>query len=122
MLLCFMLIIRLSAKATDGVMKRGAFAFVISLLYYHTGRTVYYTTYGGEWRSDIAATPHTYMESVVRKGINEWLKHNQAKLFPSRRYSPTSKLGALPTKADQLSHGREEPRAELPDCLQLEAG
>ena len=55
-------------------MKRGANfrGFLINLCYTCVGESVNYRTRGGEWRGGIAATPHNYMESVVRKGINEW--------------------------------------------------
>jgi len=38
------------------------------------GESAYYRTRGGEWRGCIAATPHEYMVSATRKGINEWRK------------------------------------------------
>jgi len=47
--------------------------------------SAHYRTRGGEWRGGIAATPHYYMESVVRKGINEWRKQQPVNLSLTNR-------------------------------------
>ena len=55
-------IIRLSAKGTDGVMKRGCFRLKLMFAILFTGEcSVHYRNRGEEWRSCIAATPHFYM-------------------------------------------------------------
>ena len=43
--------------------------------------TAYYRTRGGEWRGCIAATPHIYMASADRIGINQWRKQAARKLI-----------------------------------------
>ena len=58
---CFKLIIRLSAKGTNGVMKPVGFRTFLEFVILSTERSVYYRTRGGEWRGCIAATPHVYM-------------------------------------------------------------
>ena len=62
------------------------------LLYYPREDSAYYRTRGGEWWGCIAATPHMYMVSVARKGINEWRKQVARKLisFKSTRFCRTS--------------------------------
>jgi hypothetical protein len=49
------------------------------------GVSAHYRTRGGEWRGGIAATPHFYMVSVVRKGINEWRKQQPVNLSLTNR-------------------------------------
>ena len=58
LLLCFKLIIRLSAKGTDGVMKPvSVFHFFKFPDIVFFVRLAYYRTRGGEWRGGIAAYP-----------------------------------------------------------------
>ena len=57
----FIVIIRLSAKGTDGVMKPAVFRTFSKFVTISTESSVYYRTRGGEWRGCIAATPHCYM-------------------------------------------------------------
>ena len=61
-----MVINRLSAKGTDGVMKSTVFRTISKFVTISSESSVYYRTRGGEWRGCIAATPYGYMVSVVR--------------------------------------------------------
>jgi len=77
-----MLIIYLSAKVIN-VMERWYLSPF--LCYTCSGVLAYYRTRGGEWRGGIAATPHDYMVSAARKGINEWRKKQPVNLSLSNR-------------------------------------
>ena len=59
-------------------------------------RPAHYRTRGGEWRGCIAATPHDYMVSAVRKGINEWRKSVARKLISSEIDSISPDSQSLP--------------------------
>lgn len=85
--LLFIFINRLSAKDTNGVMKQCPSGYFLRQLlffcYLYLREPMHYRTRGGEWWGRIAATPHFYMLSAVRKGINEWRIQVARKLISS---------------------------------------
>ena len=82
---CIILIVRLSAKGTDGVMKRGGFRLFVfcAILVLECRHTTEHVEVSGG--AVIAATPHGYMVSAVRKGINEWRKKQPVNLSLTNR-------------------------------------
>jgi hypothetical protein len=78
-----------NAPSADSMRNRRGNCFEKNLIFLPTGvrcvtvRPAHYRTRGGEWRGCIAATPHIYMVSAVRKGINEWRKPVARKLISS---------------------------------------
>ena len=58
-----------------------SFAYLNLLLLCPCRLSAHYRTRGGEWWGRIAETPHFYMLSVVRKGINEWRISTARKLI-----------------------------------------